>query len=170
MRPSTIPLLVSFGILSTACGAQQQIAAPPPGTSFSFVLTTTSGDSVALEDLLGRVVLVEFLTTGCTACQSSLPVLNQLVAAYSDQDFVILGVYVATNQQQLLLSLAETPVGFIVLHDQDGVVAEQLQVTKFPSAYLLDRGGRLRYSYHGGLDELEGELTAEIERWLETEI
>lgn len=66
-------------------------AALRPVPAGDFQLRTLDGQKVHLSDLRGKVVLVNFWTTWCTACVSEMPVLIALQKKRAD-NLVILGV------------------------------------------------------------------------------
>lgn len=63
----------------------------PPLRAPDFALSTLDGRTVRLSDLRGKVVLLNFWTTWCTACVAEIPVLIELQRRHPD-DAVILGV------------------------------------------------------------------------------
>jgi thiol-disulfide isomerase/thioredoxin len=51
-------------------------------------MPTLSGAVVAMKDLRGQVVLVNFWATWCTPCQWEMPLMEALYQAYQDRGFV----------------------------------------------------------------------------------
>lgn len=56
-----------------------------------FTMTAMSGKTVKLEDLRGKVVVLNFWSTKCAACAYETPALNDLVDAFAGKDVVFLG-------------------------------------------------------------------------------
>src|SRR5207237_5583919 len=57
-----------------------------------FAVTTTDGQRVSLDDLKGKVVLLDFWATWCAPCQKALPHMRELAKKFHDQPFVVLSV------------------------------------------------------------------------------
>lgn len=63
---------------------------PAPSVAFNWY---SSGESIhSLEDLRGKVVVLEFWTTGCGFCWEAMPKMRELQARYAGYDVVVLGV------------------------------------------------------------------------------
>lgn len=56
-----------------------------------FTMTAMDGKTVKLEDLKGKVVVMNFWSTKCVACDYEMPQLNALVNAFAGRDVVFLG-------------------------------------------------------------------------------
>ena len=100
----------------------------------------------------GQVVLVNFWASWCPPCVHEMPSMNRLQQHFTDQPFRILAVNLGEEPAQIQAFLHRHPVGFPVLLDPDQSLARTWQVFAFPTSYLLDKQGRIRYSVAGGLD------------------
>jgi thiol-disulfide isomerase/thioredoxin len=122
------------------------------------------GGPVRLEDLGGRVVLLEFWATWCKPCQEMFPKLKQLHMQAATRGLEIIAItrhYMAyggtaeSKQEELQLmntTVTNHGVGFAVGVAED----ERLQATYgangLPTAVLIDRRGVVRYAGPGGED------------------
>ncbi|MBA2621760.1 MAG: redoxin domain-containing protein, partial [Acidobacteria bacterium] len=52
-----------------------------------------NSEATTLENLRGRVVLVDFWTFGCYNCRNTLPTLKKFNTAYRDKGLTIVGVH-----------------------------------------------------------------------------
>jgi len=130
-----------------------------------FALPNHQGETAQLSDFLGQVVLLEFWSSSCSACQAALPHLEELRARYASQGMVVIALslnrYFAgeidyLNQQGY--------TEFIVLGELDPInkpTMELYGVSRIPHAFLIDRTGVIRFTGH--LNLLRGEA---IEPWL----
>lgn len=64
---------------------------PKKVATSDFTLASIEGEQVSLSDFRGRVVVLNFWTTWCTACSLEMPDLVELTKRHSD-DLVILGI------------------------------------------------------------------------------
>ena len=147
-----------IGVLGLAVAS----AAEPGGPAPAFSLAARDGGSVALEDLRGQVVMVNFWATWCGPCREEMPHLEALYQRYSDLGFTLLGVNVEEDSSGADAFLAETPVTFPILFDPDNEVSELYNVVAMPSTVLIDRNGNLRFVHHGYQTGYEGEYQNQI--------
>lgn len=75
-----------------------------------------------------------------------------------DHDFDILAVNLGEDKSSIETFLQQHPVNFSVLLDPGQTQPKQWKVFAFPTSYLLDKNGRIRYSVAGGIDWNEPEI------------
>jgi thiol-disulfide isomerase/thioredoxin len=69
--------------------ARDEIAVPTPIPTGDFSLRDLDGRSIRMADLRGKVVLINFWTTWCSACLSEMPELIALQKSYGDRSAII---------------------------------------------------------------------------------
>ncbi len=128
------------------------------------IKTWIKGGSVRLEDLRGRVVLLEFWATWCKPCQEMFPKLKQFHEQEATRGLEIIAItrhYMAyggtAESKQEELQLMNTTVTNHGVRFAVGVAEdESLQATYgahgLPTAVLIDRRGVVRYAGPGGED------------------
>ncbi|WP_404416713.1 redoxin family protein [Marinospirillum sp.] len=104
---------------------------------------------VAMNDLRGQVVLVDFWASWCGPCRESFPWMNRMQKKYADQGLRVVGVNLDQNKEDALQFLAQVPTHFTLLHDSQALLPEAYGLIGMPSSYLLDAQGRLRASHTG---------------------
>jgi thiol-disulfide isomerase/thioredoxin len=116
-------------------------------------LNTPGGAPLTLASLRGRVVLLEFWTFACANCQRTLPFLRRMHERY-DPELWVVGVHtpelpferpVDNVKRALRADGVDYPVGL----DNDYVAWNAYGNRYWPSLYLVDRAGRLRYTQIG---------------------
>ena len=120
----------------------------PPG----FALPGYDGGSDNWNNYQGKVTLVNFWATWCPPCVEEIPSLNRLAARYRDKEFRVVSIDYREDEQALQQFVKDIPVDFPVLLDQDGRTALQWKVFSFPSSFLLDKKGVIRYSANRAID------------------
>jgi len=128
----------------------------------SFTLPSRSGDTVSLEQLKGKVVMINFWASWCGPCRQEMPLLDQMYKRYSPLGFTLLGVNVEANSKDAEKLLANVPVSFPVLFDTENKVSKLYDVNAMPSTVFIDRQGNVRYLHRGYKPGDEGEYLNQI--------
>lgn len=119
-------------------------------------LKTLKGDDFNLSLVKGEVVLVNFWATWCGPCVEEIPSLNRLVTRLKAKPFRVVAINIGETEEAInafLLELGETGVqlNFPVVLDAKGKAVRDWKVYAYPSNYLLDKDGKIRYAYRGAL-------------------
>lgn len=151
-------LLPAVLLLSACAPAAPPVAAPP------LTLPDLSGKPVSLSDFAGKIVLVDFWATWCEPCRDELPDLLRLQKTYAGRGLVILGVSMnAGGKKAVKEYVRENDIPYpIVL--ADGQPVEGYRVIGLPTAFLIDRRGRIVKKYLG--PKPFSEISADIESLL----
>ncbi len=105
-----------------------------------------------LDEFAGKVVLVSFWASWCTPCIEEIPSIQRLVTAMRDQPFAVIGVNVGETQRRVQMTVKRLAIDFPVLLDRDSAVFKDWGVTVLPTAYVIDRRGRVRYAARGPIE------------------
>ncbi|MGK9128378.1 TlpA family protein disulfide reductase [Olivibacter sp. SA151] len=74
--------------------------------AFGFILPDTNGNAVKLSDLKGKVVVIDFWFTGCSACKILAKSLKLVAATYSDNpNVVFVSISVDSNREKWIQSV-----------------------------------------------------------------
>jgi len=154
-------LLLALGIAWTFASRVPVAAttggAPPPSPreGFSapdFALETLAGDQVALSDLRGKVVLVNFWASWCPPCRAEMPAIERVYRSHKDLGLEVLAIN-TTNQDDQGAAAAfvqEFGLTFPVPLDHTGAVSASYNLRGLPSTYFIDRHGVIRSVVVGG--------------------
>lgn len=136
-------LSVIAAFSSAAFGQQQKINAE------NFSAVTMNGQTIELDALRGKVVVMTFWTTRCGACHHVIPKLNRLTEHYRGQDVVFLAV-TTDNAASVRNYLKKIRFDFDILPDRFDVLlkyagrdsAGNLDIT-FPTHFLVNQNGEI---------------------------
>ena len=119
----------------------------------NFQLRDMNGQLVALSDLRGKVVLLNFWATWCGPCRVEMPAMEQLYRTFSRNDFEILAV--STDAQGVAVTRPfqqENHLTFPILHDADYRVGLAYGARTLPMTFMVDRQGVVRHQIFGARD------------------
>lgn len=123
----------------------------------SFKLSRYGGGTVSLQDLRGKVVMLNFWATWCLPCAAEMPALTKLAREYESKGFVFLAVNQdegETAQEQVGLFVAQIAPDLgrsVVFADEQMIV--NYAVEDLPTSYFVGRDGRIIESYAGYASE-----------------
>ena len=105
---------------------------------------------IRLADLKGKVVLLEMWTYGCYNCRNVLPSLKHWHNLYAGQGFVIIGNHFPEfaherELENLKTAVQELEVPYPVLQDNEGITWRAYNNRYWPTLYLIDKRGHIRY-------------------------
>ena len=119
----------------------------------NFQLRDLNGRLVALSDLRGKVVLLNFWATWCGPCRVEMPAMEQLYQTFPRKDFEILAV--STDAQGVAITRPfqqENHLTFPILHDADFRVGLIYGARSLPMTFMVDRQGVVRHQVFGARD------------------
>jgi len=141
-------MILLFSVSSGLHAGQANQVAP------SFRLNDLSGQPVSLENMRGKVVLLNFWATWCLSCREELPEFDRLYHKYRDSGFVMIGISVDASADRLAAFMKKRPVGFPVIIDAQGSVAEAYRFSGLPAGFLIGRDGVIVRTYRGSGKDL----------------
>jgi thiol-disulfide isomerase/thioredoxin len=162
MWPRRLARSLSCGLAMALALAASASNIAPGAAAPAFQLPSSLNAPLALGDLKGQVVLINFWASWCGPCRQEMPVLDQLYKKYKAAGFTLLGVNVEPKSTDALGFLRATPVTFPILFDTDSQVSKLYEVSGMPSTVILDRTGKVRYIHHGYKPGEESEYLDQI--------
>jgi len=115
-----------------------------------FTFVSSEGEHIALEDLRGKVVLIDFWATWCPPCVESVPEIRNLYKRYSKEgNFVIIGISSDDDEQEWRDFTAKNKMVWPQYRDKDHRIVSAFGIRAFPTYILIDHEGIVRYSSIG---------------------
>jgi thiol-disulfide isomerase/thioredoxin len=120
-----------------------------------------------LANLRGKVVLLDMWTFGCINCQHVIPSLKDWDAKYKSQGLVIIGNHFPEFSYEKELAnvkdaVASYGIEYAVAQDNDGATWQAYRNHYWPTMYLIDKQGHIRYVHigEGSYQETESNIQA----------
>jgi len=124
-----------------------------------FAVTATDGRRISLDDLKGRVVLLDFWATWCGPCREALPHLRDIARKFQGQPLVILSISLDTDPEKWRDFVAKNGMTWAQYYDGgfDGPIAKLFGVDAIPHTFTIDADGVLQDEKIGDAS-IEGKL------------
>ena len=109
---------------------------------------------LTLKELRGRVVLIEFWTFACYNCRNTLPTIKMWDSRYRDKGLTIIGVHtpeldIERNLDSLRREIAALEIKYPVVTDNDYATWKAYKVEAWPTLFVLDKQGHVRWTHVG---------------------
>jgi peroxiredoxin len=146
------------------CANQPELArarmAPP------FAVTTVDGNRLSLDDLKGKVVLIDFWATWCEPCVAALPHMRDIVRKFNGEPLVVLSISLDDDENKWKEFITKNEMTWNQCHSDKGFrgpVAELFGIHEIPQTFTIDADGVLQ-DQHIGDAEIEGKLKKLVKR------
>ena len=115
-----------------------------------FSITTAEGEYMSLDELKGKVVLLDFWGTWCAPCVASVPGLRDLNKRLTkESSFVMISVSSDGDEEKWKDFIGKEKMIWPQYLDRDRKVIRAFRVTAYPTYILLDHEGVIRYRSSG---------------------
>ncbi len=113
-----------------------------------------NSEPLTINDLKGKVVLIDFWTYPCINCIRTLPYVTNWYETYKNQDFVIIGVHspefeFEKDTNNVKNAMADLGINYPVVQDNSFTIWRAYDNHYWPAHYLIDKEGRIRYTHFG---------------------
>ena len=140
---------------------------------FGGIAAWINGAPLTMEELRGKVVLIDFWTYTCINCIRTYPFLKQWHSRFTDDGLVIVGVHAPEFEfekdcDNVVEATQINALDWTMAQDNDFVTWRRYSNRFWPAKYLIDKDGVVRYTHfvEGGYAETEDvirELLAEAD-------
>ncbi len=132
-------------------------------TAPDFSIQDSSG-TVALHNLKGRVVVLNFWATWCPPCVEEMPSLVQMQSKLRDKGVTVLAVCVDVDANAYRKFLKDYNVDLLSVRDPDQKSNTLYGTFKFPETYIIDRDGIVRRKFIGAIDWTQPQIESYLSR------
>ena len=154
---STLKTLAAVAALATAASGAA-IAGPLknsiPAPEFTGIEKWLNSEPLTMQQLRGKVVLVDFWTYTCINCINTLPHVKSWHQKYKDQGLVVVGVHTPEypferNTDNVKTAIKRFDLRFPVAQDNRYATWGAYNNQFWPAFYLIDKKGQVVYTHFG---------------------
>lgn len=146
------PVLFAVAALAIVAALAYALVDKPTAPASTF--TTLEGRQIALDELRGKVVLVNFWATSCPGCIKEMPGMVETYNAYKDRGFEIVAVAMSYDPPNYVANFVQTrQLPFPVALDVNGEHARAFgNVQLTPTSFIIGKNGDILEQKLGELD------------------
>jgi thiol-disulfide isomerase/thioredoxin len=124
-----------------------------------FAVTTIDGQRISMDDLQGKVVLLDFWATWCGPCREALPHMLRVAKKFQGQPLIILSISLDKDEKAWRSFVEKNGMTWLQYRDGDfeGPVARKFSVHAIPHTFTIDADGVMQEE-HIGDASIEGKL------------
>jgi thiol-disulfide isomerase/thioredoxin len=125
----------------------------------AFSVTTTDGQRISMDDLQGKVVLLDFWATWCVPGREALPHIQKVAKKFQGEPLVILSVSLDSDEQKWKEFITKNEMTWPQYRDGGfaSPIARMFAVNAIPHTFTIDADGVLQ-DEHIGEASIEGKL------------
>ena len=134
-----------------------------------FKLKDLNNHTKSFSELRGeKLTLLDFWATWCKPCLQAIPKLNKIYDEYKDKGIEIIGINTDSprNSAKVRPFAKLYKIAYPILRDPNNEVTSELNVTVFPTLYMINSKNEIVYTHIGFRPGDENLLIAEIDKFL----
>ncbi|MCK4864560.1 MAG: TlpA family protein disulfide reductase [Gammaproteobacteria bacterium] len=129
-------------------------------------LEDTNGEIIEKNNYKGQVTIINFWATWCPPCVQEIPSLNRLKKKMQGLPFELISINYAEEKKTILEFMKKVNVEFPVLLDKDGGFAKKWNVITYPSTFIIDKEGKIKYGVNAAIEWDDPEFIKKIKALL----
>jgi thiol-disulfide isomerase/thioredoxin len=124
----------------------------------AFTVTALDGTRFNLDEMGGRVVLIDFWATWCGPCNAELPHMKKIAKEFAGQPLVIISVSWDSDATKWKDFIAKNEMTWVQYRDADHSLSKAFAVDAIPHYFTIDSDGVLTSEMLGSGSDVEGKL------------
>ncbi len=117
-----------------------------------FELTTFDGQKIALADLRGQIVVINFWASWCVECYKEARLLEEAYQDFKDQGVVFLGVDYLDTEKEALAYMAKYGITYPSGQDFGTKISRDYMITGVPETFFIDQNGDIVHVQIGPIE------------------
>lgn len=125
-------------------GRSRLVGLPAPEFTLPIMIGGEPGNRLALRDLRGDVVVLDFWASWCAPCRAQAPVIDKVARAYEGKDVSVVGVSTSNDDWGRAVRFAQSlDLQYPSVFDAEGRVAAAYKVQALPTLVVIDPSGNV---------------------------
>lgn len=121
---------------------------------FTGITSWLNSKPLTMQDLRGKVVLIDFWTYTCINCIRTLPYITTWYDKYKDDGLVVVGVHtpefeIEKSTKNVADAIKMYGISYPVAQDNNFMTWSAYNNQYWPAKYLIDTNGKVRYTHFG---------------------
>ena len=151
---AAIGIAVVYNLATNAIAESPKVGDQGVAPEFVGINNWLNSAPLSMQDLRGKVVLVDFWTYACGNCVNTLPYVKQWYDKYKDQGLVVVGVHTPEfpfekSTSNVQAALKRFDIRYPVAQDNAYGTWSAYRNQYWPALYLIDANGRIVYQHYG---------------------
>ncbi len=130
----------------------------------AFEVTALDGTRFNLDNMGGRVVLIDFWATWCGPCNAELPHLQKVVREFANEPLTVISISWDSDQAKWKDFIAKHEMTWLQYRDADHKLSDRFGINSIPHYFTIDSDGVLTAEMLGSGSDVEGKLKKLIKR------
>lgn len=156
-------LFLAAALVCASAGCERNPTTGLVGKPAPDFIITDSDHTVALHDLHGKLVLLNFWAAHCGECIDEIPSLVQLQTRLGSK-VTIVGVGIDTSNDDYHQFLRQFGINFLTVRDADRKSFNLYRATGYPETTIIDRSGTVRRKFVGPFNWNSPEIVEYLEK------
>lgn len=125
----------------------------------AFTIRTEQGEEFSLDNMQGRVVLLDFWASWCGPCRQTLPEIKHVVTKFAGQPLVVVSISIDRDEAAWRKAMQQEGMsGWPQYRDADGALSAIYEARSIPRFFTIDSDGVLQSVQVGSDADIEGQL------------
>ncbi len=156
--------LLAWLVLLLLAGCYSGTRPPRIGEVAPDFAVQDSGRKVALADLRGQVVVLNFWATWCPPCVEEMPSLENMQQRLKQKGVTVLAVSLDVDESAYRRFLSDHKIDLLTVRDSLQKSGALYGTFKYPESYVIDRQGIVRRKFVGPVDWNQPEIVGYLEK------
>ena len=130
----------------------------------AFEVTALDGTRFNLDNMGGKVVLIDFWATWCGPCNEELPNVKKIAKEFAGQPFVLISVSWDNDDAKWKDFVAKNEMTWLQYRDSDHKLSDRFGINAIPHYFTIDSDGVLTAEILGSGNDVEGKIKKLIKR------
>ena len=152
--------LMQIGLFNPDVQSEKTLAAPALDLKFK----DQNGKTIALNELKGKVVFLNFWATWCPPCLAEMPSINKLYQQYKNNGDVVFILLDADSDFEKANGYMKAKKYDMPVYQMASNVPEQIFAGSLPTTVVFDKKGRLSFKHEGAANYHSKKFVAFIEK------